>query len=98
MSQDLAAALEAARRGLLDLSTRNRLLALPAPGRSRGVIWLDGEDAGFALETLGAGRARLLAAHREGGLPDELLAALENEQDLEELRIRRLLGAPEPAR
>jgi len=50
------------------------------------------------LAALKAGRARLLAAHREGGLPDELLAALENEQDLEELRIRRLLGAPEPAR
>jgi CPA1 family monovalent cation:H+ antiporter len=50
------------------------------------------------LAALKAGRARLLAVHREGGLPDELLAALENEQDLEELRIRRLLGAPEPAR
>lgn len=36
MASDLIAALEEARRGLLDLSTRNRLLALPAPGRARG--------------------------------------------------------------
>ena len=34
---ELRQALEEARRALLDLSTRNRLLALPKPGRSRGV-------------------------------------------------------------
>jgi DNA polymerase III delta prime subunit len=69
MSQDVATALEAARRGLLDLSTRNRLLALPAPGRSRGVIWLAEEDAGFVLETLGAGRALGFEAMAEAAAP-----------------------------
>ncbi|MGK7868837.1 DUF4011 domain-containing protein [Falsiroseomonas sp. E2-1-a20] len=56
MSDALAQQLEAARRGLLDLSTRNRLLALPQPGRSRGVVRLDDEDAGFVLSTLLDGR------------------------------------------
>ncbi len=55
-STPLAAALEEARRGLLDLSTRNRLLALPAPGRSRGVLLLDDEDADFILSQLKAGK------------------------------------------
>ena len=41
----LADRLEQARKGLLDLSTRNRLLALPKPGRSRGVVMLADEDA-----------------------------------------------------
>ena len=54
---DLRTALEEARRGLLDLSTRNRLLSLPKPGTSRGVIILDDEDADFALGALQAGRA-----------------------------------------
>ena len=53
----LAAALEEARRGLLDLSTRNRLLSLPAPGRARGVLRLDDEDADFVLAQLREGRA-----------------------------------------
>lgn len=44
----LAARLQEARRGLLDLSTRNRLLALPKPGRSRGVIILEEEEIGRA--------------------------------------------------
>jgi hypothetical protein len=52
MSDALAERLEAARRGLLDLSTRNRLLSLPQPGRSRGVVRLDDEDAGFVLGAL----------------------------------------------
>ena len=56
MTMNLAAALEEARRGLLDLSTRNRLLALPAPGRSRGVLLLDDEDADFILAQLKAGK------------------------------------------
>ena len=54
---DLAAALEEARRGLLDLSTRNRLLSLPAPGRARGVLRLDDEDADFVLARLAEGKA-----------------------------------------
>ncbi len=54
---DLRQALEQARRALLDLSTRNRLLSLPRPGRSRGVIILDDEDADFVVAALGAGRA-----------------------------------------
>ena len=57
MATALAAALEEARRGLLDLSTRNRLLSLPAAGRSRGVLLLDDEDADFVLTQLAAGRA-----------------------------------------
>jgi hypothetical protein len=44
---DLRTALEEARRGLLDLSTRNRLLSLPKPGASRGVMIIDDEDADF---------------------------------------------------
>jgi hypothetical protein len=54
--QTLPSQLESARRGLLDLSTRNRLLALPKPGRSRGVLLLDGEEADFVLGALQAGR------------------------------------------
>jgi DNA polymerase III delta prime subunit len=57
MADTLAERLEAARRGLLDLSTRNRLLALPQPGRSRGVVRLDDEDADFVLAALVDGRA-----------------------------------------
>jgi len=54
---DLSAALNEARRALLDLSTRNRLLALPKPGRSRGVVIMDDEDADFVLGALLADRA-----------------------------------------
>jgi DNA polymerase III delta prime subunit len=53
----LKARLEEARTGLLDLSTRNRLLALPKPGRSRGVVILEDEDADFVLAALAEGRA-----------------------------------------
>jgi hypothetical protein len=53
----LATRLEEARRGLLDLSTRNRLLALPKPGRSRGVVIFEAEDADFVLAELRQGRA-----------------------------------------
>jgi CPA1 family monovalent cation:H+ antiporter len=45
------------------------------------------------LAALRAGRAALLDHHRGDGLSDEVLAGLEAEMDLEELRIRRLLGA-----
>ncbi|MFM8615079.1 MAG: DUF4011 domain-containing protein, partial [Alphaproteobacteria bacterium] len=55
--KDLRTALEEARRGLLDLSTRNRLLSLPKPGGSRGVMIIDDEDADFVLGALQAGRA-----------------------------------------
>ena len=35
-----------------------------------------------------------LRAHRDGeGLPEDIFAALESELDLEELRLRRLLGS-----
>ncbi|MDB5315012.1 MAG: damage-inducible protein [Rhodospirillales bacterium] len=53
----LSQALEDARRGLLDLSTRNRLLALPKPGRSRGVVILDDEDADALVAKLREGAA-----------------------------------------
>jgi hypothetical protein len=48
--------LEQARRALIDLSTRNRLLSLPAQGRSRGVIRIEEEDAGFVVQQLAAGK------------------------------------------
>ncbi len=53
---DIAVALAEARRSLLDLSTRNRLLSLPKPGRSAGVIPLTEEDAGFVVTQLLAGK------------------------------------------
>jgi CPA1 family monovalent cation:H+ antiporter len=43
------------------------------------------------LAALRAGRARLLDHHRDSGLHEEILGGLENELDLEELRLRRLL-------
>lgn len=49
------------------------------------------------LAALRQGRTALLAEHHKGGIDDELLQALEVEHDLEELRILRLLGAPEAA-
>jgi hypothetical protein len=52
----LADTLQQARRALIDLSTRNRLLSLPAQGRARAVIRIDDEDAGFVLEQLAAGK------------------------------------------
>jgi len=45
------------------------------------------------LAALRAGRERLLLHHREDGLEGELLMGIEQELDLEELRLRRLLGA-----
>lgn len=45
------------------------------------------------LATLRAGRARLLDHHDGGGVHQELLVRIEQELDLEELRLRRLLGA-----
>jgi serine protein kinase len=53
----LSATLQDARRALLDLSTRNRLLALPATARARGVLRIEGERAAFVVERLAAGRA-----------------------------------------
>ncbi len=67
---DLRQALEEARRALLDLSTRNRLLSLPKPGRSRGVLILDDEDADFVLGALAAGRAFGFEAAGEDPPPD----------------------------
>jgi hypothetical protein len=45
----IATSLEEARRALLDLSTRNRMLSLPAPGRARGLLHV-GRPAGAADE------------------------------------------------
>jgi len=45
------------------------------------------------LAALREGRSALLTHHRDASLPDEVLDGLEAELDLEELRIRRLLGA-----
>jgi CPA1 family monovalent cation:H+ antiporter len=45
------------------------------------------------LAALREGRRALLDQHRDGGFDDELLAALESEIDLEELRMMRLLGS-----
>lgn len=70
----LADRLEEARKGLLDLSTRNRLLALPKPGRSRGVLILADEDADFVLEALLGGRAfsfEAAAAEQAAEAPSE---------------------------
>ncbi|WP_424810828.1 DUF4011 domain-containing protein [Roseococcus sp. YIM B11640] len=53
----LADTLNQARRALIDLSARNRLLSLPAPGRARGVIRIDDEDAEFVVAQLAAGKA-----------------------------------------
>jgi len=68
--KDLRAALEEARRGLLDLSTRNRLLSLPKPGASRGVMIIDDEDANFVLGALQAGRAFGFEASAAAPVPD----------------------------
>ncbi|CAH0210402.1 Na+/H+ antiporter [Roseomonas sp. CECT 9278] len=45
------------------------------------------------LHALRAGRARLLRHHAEDGVDEELMTRLVEELDLEELRLRRLLGA-----
>lgn len=50
-------ALEVARGALLDLSTRNRMLALPKAGRARGVIRIAGEDPAHLWAEWQAGRA-----------------------------------------
>ncbi len=56
-SPALDTALATARRALLDLSTRNRLLSLPKPGRSAGVIGLADEDPDFIAKTLADGKS-----------------------------------------
>ncbi|MFL1464169.1 DUF4011 domain-containing protein, partial [Roseococcus sp. DSY-14] len=50
-------ALDQARMALLDLSTRNRMLALPRTERARGILRLVGEDPAHLLPELLAGRA-----------------------------------------
>jgi monovalent cation/hydrogen antiporter len=45
------------------------------------------------LAALRAGRAALIAHHRGSRLSDEALVSVEQELDLEELRVRKLLGA-----
>ncbi len=59
MTDAVKAALLAARRGLLDFSTRNRLLSLPRAGRSLGVLPLVGERAEALFRLLVTERAAL---------------------------------------
>lgn len=47
------------------------------------------------LHALRAGRARLLRHRKEDGVDEELMARLTEELDLEELRLRRLMGVAE---
>jgi len=62
--------LQQARRALIDLSTRNRLLSLPPQGRARAVIRIDDEDAGFVLRQLAAGKPfSFEAAHAQAEAP-----------------------------
>jgi len=44
------------------------------------------------LTALRKGRESLLGHRDKDGLPEEIFAALEQEMDLEEMRLRRLLG------
>ncbi len=44
------------------------------------------------LEAVGASRSQLLGMHRSGDIHDDVLQVLEQELDLEELRLRELLG------
>jgi hypothetical protein len=59
MTDAVKAALLAARRGLLDFSTRNRLLSLPKAGRSAGVLPLVGERAEALFRLLVTERAAM---------------------------------------
>lgn len=59
MTEAVRAALLAARRSLLDFSTRNRLLSLPAPGRSAGVLAIDGERSEAVFRRLVSERATM---------------------------------------
>jgi hypothetical protein len=47
------------------------------------------------LHALRAGRARLIRHQEEEGIEEELMTRLVEELDLEELRLRRLLGVTE---
>ena len=72
MTEAVRQALLAARRGLLDFSTRNRLLSLPRPGRSAGVVPIAGERAEQVFRLLVSDRAAMgfepsVAAEPEAG-------------------------------
>jgi hypothetical protein len=69
IATQLAAPLAEARRALLDLSTRNRLLALPATARARGVIRFSDEDADFVVAQLAGGKAFAFEAASAGEAP-----------------------------
>ncbi|MBE9605059.1 DUF4011 domain-containing protein [Acetobacteraceae bacterium H6797] len=58
--------LDSARRALLDLSTRNRLLALPRGNRARSVVLAANPDLAALTSALEAGRSLSLEA---GGMP-----------------------------
>jgi hypothetical protein len=93
----IAAALAEARRGLLDLSTRNRLLSLPKPGRSRGVLPLSPRQPGPVLAELQGGRPHAIEPEPEGEAPPPrpgLLRAAFGREDL----ARRLRNLEQDAR
>jgi hypothetical protein len=79
-------ALAEARRGLLDLSTRNRLLSLPKPGRSRGVLPLIPRPPGPVLAEMLAGRAHGIAPEETEPRPGQLHAGFSTEDLSRRLR------------
>jgi hypothetical protein len=92
----IRAALAEARRGLLDLSTRNRLLSLPKPGRSRGVLALSPQPPAPLLAELLGGRPHTLAPEEDPPAPPRpgLLRAAFAEAEL----TRRLRNLEQDAR
>ncbi len=68
MNDPVLAALQRAQRDLLDFSLRNRLLSLPEPGRSAGVVPIVGERAETVFARLvGEGKPMGLAAAENDG-------------------------------
>jgi len=93
----IAAALAEARRGLLDLSTRNRLLSLPKPGRSRGVLPLSPRPPGEVLAEMLAGRPHAMDPEPEGEATPPRAGQLRAAFRAEEL-ARRLRNLDQDAR
>ncbi|WP_158639158.1 DUF3320 domain-containing protein [Elioraea rosea] len=69
MAEPVRQALLAARRGLLDFSTRNRLLSLPRPGRSTGVVPIAGGRSEAVFRLLVTDRAVLGFAPSVASVP-----------------------------
>jgi CPA1 family monovalent cation:H+ antiporter len=59
-----------------------------------GLIDQKREHFTVVLAAIAAGRAEILRLHRGGSIHDTVLHALEQELDLEEMSVRRHLGAP----